>query len=248
MITRTQLHDRLSFLLNTEAAALSDVAEIGDGTGAAHITNEEGFDAALNDAAREMCRQCIFLPGHSQASMAAGNPILSLPDLGANDIAQERLWAVSRATFNTADLFRTSEEALAANNPGYLLTAAGDPIYYWVAGDVVSVWPTPDSTATLRVDGPALPKTLGATSPDVTSWDWAPDDVLLYCLPRRAAATIAAKNADDQEIAPRGPIWMTEYAARCAELYRAIPSVMARMFYTYSPYAAGAGVGRTGRR
>lgn len=247
-VTRTQLHDLISFLLNEDAATASSIAEVGAGDGSAYSTNEEGYDELLTQAAWEMARQSVYIPGEGATTIAALSNTATLSEIGANGISLEKLWGVARLSFNGTFLRRTTLDGLAAANPSYLYTDPGTPTHYWVEGDAVGIWPTPSASAALRIYGPAMMRRLGAASPDVDSWSWATEDALLWSLPRRACAILAERRLDDPETAPRYSVWQQEYLARGLELFRHIPSTIRNQFYQDSPYSLQARAAAAGRK
>lgn len=247
-VTRTQLHDLISFLLNEDAATAAAIAEVGAGDGSAYSTNEEGYDELLTQAAWEMARQCVYIPGEGAVTQAALSQTATLSDIGAVNIAHEKLWGIARLSFNGVFLRRTTLDGLAAANPSYLYTDPGTPTHYWVEGDAVGLWPKPAASATLRIYGPAMMRRIGASSPDVASWSWATEDALLWCLPRRAGAILAERRLDDPETAPRYGVWQQEYVARGVDLFRHIPSTIRNQFYQDSPYSVMARMAASGRK
>jgi hypothetical protein len=188
-------------------ATNSSVGEVGDGSGTVTTTTSATIEAYLNEAIKETCRTCIYVP--AKGTITQPNPIINLSSLSldstyvptdastVNDASS--MWFPLTVQSGNTNLTHCSEPSLRAYDPSFEATAVGTPKYWYRSGDYgIRVYPAPSASTTFTVYGCGVLGDISATSITVI-----PDDLQLKMWASYAAYKLALKNTDDPSVAQR---------------------------------------------
>lgn len=205
MATLATLTSEVLRLLNE--ATNSSLGEVGNGSGTVSVTTSQTIEAYLNEAIKECCRTCIYVPAKGAVTQA--NPIINLSSLvldgnyvptdasTVNDAAA--IWFPLTVQSGSTNLVHCSEPTLRAYDPSFESTATGTPKYWYRSGDYqIRIYPAPSTSTVFTVYG-------CGTLPDVsaTSITVIPDDIQLKMWASYAAYKLALKNTDDPSVLQR---------------------------------------------
>lgn len=178
-----------------------------DGTPA--ISTDEVITAYINEAACDLARWSWPIAGSATTTVPTGRfrvPFDSLIDTSGRRMHTATQVALSGGQLQEASkpiLVRWQEDAF---------QASGTPRYWFVDGDGIGLDKAPATDVTLTATGYVVPFAMVAPTDTVDS---LPDD-LTPLLVYRAAAMVAAKNAEDPSLGPRVAEWMAAYTAGAA--------------------------------
>jgi len=205
MANLTTLTSEVLRLLNE--ATNSSVGEVGNGSGTVTTTTSATIEAYLNEAIKETCRTCIYVP--AKGTITQSNPIINLSSLSldedyvltdastVNDASS--MWFPLTVQSGLTNLTHCSEPSLRAYDPSFEATAVGTPKYWYRSGDYgIRVYPAPSASTTFTVYGCGVLGNISATSITVI-----PDDLQLKMWASYAAYKLALKNTDDPSVAQR---------------------------------------------
>ena len=205
MATLTTLTSEVIRLLNE--ATDSSVGEVGNGSGTVSTTTSQTIETYLNEAIKETCRTCIYVP--AKGTITQSNPIINLSSISldstyvptdastVNDASS--MWFPLTVQSGLTNLVHCSEPTLRAYDPTFESTAAGTPKYWYRSGDYqIRIYPAPSASTVFTVYGCGTLGDIGATSVTVI-----PDDLQLKMWASYAAYKLALKNTDDPSVAQR---------------------------------------------
>lgn len=188
-------------------ATNSSIGEVGDGSGTVTTTTSATIEAYLNEAIKETCRTCIYVP--AKGTITQSNPIINLSSISldedyiltddetVNDASS--MWFPLTVQSGLTNLTHCSEPSLRAYDPSFEATAVGTPKYWYRSGDYgIRVYPAPSASTTFTVYGCGVLGDISATSITVI-----PDDLQLKMWASYAAYKLALKNTDDPSVAQR---------------------------------------------
>lgn len=187
----------------------------------------------LNEAAAEVARTCYPIPDTGTLSWSSGTRTNRVADFAASTTGNV-LWSVRGVKFGsqTSGLRYCERSALERSDQDWMVTASGEPVYWYRDGEVnIGLYPRPNSTSTVTIDGFAVPPPLSAASDTVA---WLADD-LTHLLVWYTAAKLAAKNFEDASLAPRGQIWQELYDKGRVELWQKIDPMIRKAHFPMSP-------------
>lgn len=212
MATLQALKDEVIRLLNE--ASNTSIGEVGDGTGTVVVDTDTTLETYLNEAVKETCRTCIYVP--ARGSVTQTEHIINLSDLSClptyvpttggtvNDATA--IWFPMTVMAGSTPLIHCSEPTLRAYSPAYEADASGTPKYWFRQGDyTIQVYPRPSASTVYTVWGAG---TVGGLSADTMTI--IPDDLQLKMWASYAAYKIALKNTDDPSLAQRA-FWANWY-------------------------------------
>jgi hypothetical protein len=188
-------------------ATNSSVGEVGDGSGTVTTTTSATIEAYLNEAIKETCRTCIYVP--SKGTITQSNPIINLSSLSLDSAYvptddsmvnnASSMWFPLTVQSGLTNLTHCSEPSLRAYDPSFEATTVGTPKYWYRSGDYgIRVYPAPSASTTFTVYGCGVLGDISATSITVI-----PDDLQLKMWASYAAYKLALKNTDDPSVAQR---------------------------------------------
>lgn len=188
-------------------ATNSSVGEVGDGSGTVTTTTSATIEVYLNEAIKETCRTCIYVP--SKGTITQSNPIINLSSLSLDSTYvptddstvnnASSMWFPLTVQSGLTNLTHCSEPSLRAYDPSFEATAVGTPKYWYRSGDYgIRVYPAPSASTTFTVYGCGVLGDISATSITVI-----PDDLQLKMWASYAAYKLALKNTDDPSVAQR---------------------------------------------
>jgi hypothetical protein len=251
-ITLTAFENEVRRLLGASRADALLTVETGTG-GSATLADAQGFLDYYNVAAEELCRTCYPLPMRATGSMTVGQEMVSVGGLTVTSTAiASRLWVADAvqvvqgsATLTLAYTDREQLESWLAYSGGLAFAATGNPARWYLRGpEWAGLYPRPSATATLTMAGLALPPVAVSAGQTMT---WATNEAE-EALKRRVAAMVGEKNADDADLAPRVPVWMSEYNDIRRRLWGGMDENVRRLHYpeppALMPVAQDAGRGR----
>lgn len=205
MATLATLTSEVLRLLNE--ATNSSVGEVGDGSGTVITSTNTTIEAYLNEAIKETCRTCIYVP--AKGTVTQSNPIINLSSLSldatyvptdastVNDASS--MWFPLTVQSGITNLTHCSEPTLRAYDPSFEATTVGTPKYWYRSGDYgIRVYPAPSASTAFTVYGCGVLGDVSATSITVI-----PDDLQLKMWACYAAYKLALKNTDDPSVAQR---------------------------------------------
>jgi hypothetical protein len=169
-------------------------------------SSDETIRQFLNDGIAEIARRFYRIYGEHTITTTSRAP--SFVDMGADTGA--RMWLVRWATWNGAELPRSSLTAIQQWNYGQM-TLTGVPVCWYEDGPAqIGLFPPPAASGTLFVGGYEIPPLLVLPT-DVTPL--SPDLINLAVF--YAAGKIAEKANDAPTIQARAPVWLKEYEGGC---------------------------------
>ncbi len=212
MATLTQLTDEVIRLLNE--ATNGSLGEVGDGSGNVIIDTNTTIADYLNEAVKESCRTCLYVP--AKGTVTQTEHIINLSEVSClpayvptatntvNDATA--IWYTMSVMAGSTMLTHCSEPTLRAYNPNYEADAAGTPKYWFRQGDYsIQVYPRPTASTVFTLWGAGTVGDLGADTLTII-----PDDLQLKMWASYAAYKLALKNTDDPSVAQRA-FWSNWY-------------------------------------
>ena len=185
----------------------TSLGEVGDGSGIVSVTSTQTITTYLNEAVKECCRTCIYVP--AKGSVTQSNPLINLSDISCdnnyvptisstvNDATA--LWFPLTVMAGTTALTHCSEPTLRAYSPSFESDATGVSKYWLRQGDYgIRIYPAPTTSTVFTIYGAGTVGNLGADSLTII-----PDDIQLKMFPAYAAYKLVLKNTDDPSIAAR---------------------------------------------
>ncbi|WP_125205745.1 hypothetical protein [Capsulimonas corticalis] len=195
-------------------AANSPAGNLESGTGAAAVlVTSATITQYLNDGASDLARTAFPIVNAGTFSWPSGAQSVQLSIFTAPGGAA--LWLARGVAWGGTALTHCSRSALENYYPTWAADAPGTPLYWYDTGqDGVGLYPIPNASQTVTVNGFALPPAL-VNADDAPSW-LSPD--LSSLLVFHAASMIAQKNLEDPSLAARAEVWRGEYERGKASL------------------------------
>jgi len=219
MATLATLTNDVYALLNEPSNSV--VGDIGNGTGGTTVTTATTIETYLNEAAQELARSCVYIPGTSTTAAFTGSEL---------DLSATNIWFVTSVKVGTSLLQHTSDFRLRVWQPnfetfsGTLTLPNGSTTTsptYWYRRQPMSVGIFPSvSNQTVVVYGASLPATITSVVPAT----FLPDDTLRNTLPVYTAMKLAMKNLDDPSLAARIQLWREWWFDSVMRLYTQLDS------------------------
>lgn len=227
MATALALYNETIRLLNESGD--SSLGEVGDGFGNVQVYTAQTIIAYINEAIKECCRTCIYVP--AKGSITQTNAIINLSDVPCdvtyvptptptppatvqNDASL--IWHPLTVLAGSTGLTHCSEPSLRAYQLDFESAATGTPKYWLRQGDyIVRTFPAPASSTVFTIYGCgtlagfAIP-VADALPDDTLSITVIPDDIQLKMWASYAAYKLVLKNTDDPSIAARS-FWGNTY-------------------------------------
>ena len=209
-------------------ASNSGIGVLATGTGGAPtIATLATITQYLNEAMAAFCRECYPVPAIGTYTWAAGAKYVGLTNFTIS--SGGTIWAVRGVSYAGVQLQYCSRAALELWFPTWQTDASGTPLYWFLADhNSVAVYPTPTlATATVSIDGYAIPPSLVNQTDVITAI--MPDEQIALVF--HAAARLAEKNQQDENLAPLVATFMAEYQKRADQAKaRILPSVLRAHF------------------
>jgi hypothetical protein len=192
----------------------SSVGEVGNGSGTVTVDTTTTITDYLNEAIKETCRTCLYVP--AKGTVTQTEHIINLSDISClgpyvptapntvNDATA--LWFPLTVQAGSTNLVHCSEPTLRAYSPSYETDATGTPKYWFRQGNYnIQVYPKPTASTVFTVYGAGVVGNIGADTLTII-----PDDLQLKMWASYAAYKIALKNTDDPSVAQRA-FWSNWY-------------------------------------
>lgn len=190
---------RLEALKLLNETQTSVVGELANGIGgSATVTSDLTIADYINEAAKEMCRSCVYEP----ATISVTSTTARL-----NALSSTTVWFPMTVSVGGTPLTHCGEPELRVYDYTYI-TTSGIPTHWYRAGEWnVGIYPVPSPAVTLSITGASVPASIASGSGTLS---FAPDDVLLKAIPCYVAAKLALKNFDDPSLVGRA-FWKDWY-------------------------------------
>jgi len=189
-------NEALKLLNETNTSVVGELATGIGGT--ATVASDDTIADYINEAAKEMCRTCIY----EQATISIGSTASRL-----NAIYATAVWHPVTVSVSGSALIHCGEPELRVYDLNYV-TTSGIPTHWYRAGEWnVGIYPAPSPAVTLSITGASTPAAISSVSGTIS---FAPDDVLLKAIPAYVAGKLALKNFDDPSLIGRS-FWKDWY-------------------------------------
>jgi hypothetical protein len=202
MATLTTLTTEVLRLLNE--ATNSSLGEVGDGSGNVSVTTQATITAYLDEAIKESCRTCIYVP--AKGTVTPSGYVINLADISMDSNIIDgtgsdatAIWFPLTVMSGATPLTHCNEFTLRAYSPNFETEGTGTPKYWYRISDYqIGIYPKPNTVPTFTIWGAGVLGTPGATSITII-----PDDLQLKMWASYAAYKLALKNTDDPSVTQR---------------------------------------------